>query len=102
MESNFPFQFSEARTAMENLFVAPYISCEDWLHKWEDMRQYQNLQSETELVGRSLREETLMEVGEMLRGMEGPYEVKIEGNNGNEMILEWKGTQLMRISTWTI
>ncbi|KAI9071679.1 hypothetical protein K1719_046352 [Acacia pycnantha] len=100
MESNFPFQFSEARTAIENLFVAPYISSDDWFQKWEDMRQYQKVQSETELQGRSLREETLMEVGEMLRRIEGLYEVKIEGNNGNEMVLQWKGTQLLRISTW--
>ncbi|KAK4268546.1 hypothetical protein QN277_025191 [Acacia crassicarpa] len=100
MESNFPFQFSEARTAIENLFVAPYISSDDWFQKWEDMRPYQKVQSETELQGRSLREETLMEVGEMLRGIEGSYEVKIEGNNGNEMVLQWKGTQLLRISTW--
>ncbi|XP_028767538.1 nodulation-signaling pathway 2 protein-like [Neltuma alba] len=28
IESNFPFQFSEARTAMESLFVAPYMSWE--------------------------------------------------------------------------
>ncbi|KAI9116016.1 hypothetical protein K1719_012946 [Acacia pycnantha] len=100
MESNFPFQFSEARTAIENLFVAPYISSDDWFQNWEDMRQYQKVQSETELQGRSLREETLMEVGEMLRRIEGSYEVKIEGNNGNEMVLQWKGTQLLRISTW--
>ncbi|XP_028760954.1 DELLA protein RGA2-like [Neltuma alba] len=98
IESNFPFQFSEARTAMENLFVAPYISCEDWLRRWEEMRQCGNVQSEIELEGGSLREETLTEVGEMLRGMEGWYEVKIEGNNGNEMALQWKGTQLLRIS----
>ncbi|KAK4268544.1 hypothetical protein QN277_025190 [Acacia crassicarpa] len=100
MESNFPFQFSEARTAMENLFVAPYISSEDWIQKWEEMRQYQKVQSETELEGRSMGEGTLMEVAEMLRRMEGSYEVKIEGNNGNEMVLGWRGTQLLRISTW--
>ncbi|KAI9116234.1 hypothetical protein K1719_013164 [Acacia pycnantha] len=100
MESNFQFQFSEARTAMENLFVAPYISSEDWIQKWDEMRQYQKVQSETELEGRSMREGTLMEVAEMLRGMKGSYEVKIEGNNGNEMVLVWRGTQLLRISTW--
>ncbi|XP_028760953.1 nodulation-signaling pathway 2 protein-like [Neltuma alba] len=100
IESNFPFQFSEARTAMENLFVAPYISCEDWLRRWEEMRQCGNVQSGIELERGNLREETLMEAGEMLRGMEGSYEVKIEGNNGNEMVLHWKGTQLLRISTW--
>ncbi|XP_054784724.1 protein NODULATION SIGNALING PATHWAY 2-like [Prosopis cineraria] len=99
IESNFPIQFSEARSTMESLFVAPCISCEDWLQKWE-MRDDRTLQSETELEGRSLREETLMEVGEMLRGIEGSYKVKIEGNNGNEMVLEWEGTQLLRISKW--
>ncbi|XP_028786252.1 nodulation-signaling pathway 2 protein-like [Neltuma alba] len=100
IESNFPSQFSEARTAMENPFVAPCISCEDWFHKWDEMRQDGNLQAEIDLGGGSLREETLTEVGEMLRGMEGWYEVKIEGNNGNEMVLQWKGTQLLRISIW--
>ncbi|KAI9071684.1 hypothetical protein K1719_046357 [Acacia pycnantha] len=33
MESNFPLQFSEARMAMENLFVVPYISSKDWIQK---------------------------------------------------------------------
>ncbi|KAF7845284.1 nodulation-signaling pathway 2 protein-like [Senna tora] len=97
IESNFPARFSEARTSIEFLFVRPYVTSVNWMSKWEEIRESFNFESEIGfgLEGRRLSKGILMEVREMLRGSEGPYyEARVEGQNGNEMVLEWKGTQL--------
>ncbi|XP_054782770.1 protein NODULATION SIGNALING PATHWAY 2-like [Prosopis cineraria] len=39
IESGLPSEFSEARTAMESLPVAPYVSCEGWFQRWKEMRE---------------------------------------------------------------
>lgn len=100
IESHFTSRFSEARTAIECLFVAPYISSLGWLQKWEEMKRGCHLQSEIGLEGCRLSQNILMEVNEVLRGSEGSYQARIEGQNDNELVLEWKGTQLLRVSTW--
>ncbi|KAF7825503.1 nodulation-signaling pathway 2 protein-like [Senna tora] len=96
IESSFTSRFTEARTAMECLFVDPYVSSLGWFQKWKDMRECLNLEEELGLglEGQILREGVLMEIGEMIRGSEGLYEAKIERKNGNEMVLQWKGTEL--------
>lgn len=103
VESNFPACFSQARTAVEFLFVGPYVSSAAWMKKWEELRENNHFQAENGfgIEGRRLSQEILMEAREMLRGsMVGSYEARIEGQNGNEMVLAWKGTQLVRVSTW--
>lgn len=100
IESHFTSRFSEARTAIECLFVEPYISSLGWLQKWEEMKRGCYLQAEIGLEGCRLSKNILMEVNEVLRGSEGSYQARIEGQNGNELVLEWKGTQLVRVSTW--
>ncbi|KAK7287215.1 hypothetical protein RIF29_00351 [Crotalaria pallida] len=103
IESHFTTQFSEARSVMELLFVAPYISSLAWLKNWEDMKSDSHLlQAEVGLAleGCRLSKNILMEISEVLRGNEGSYQTRIEGQNGNELVLEYKGTQLVRVSTW--
>jgi hypothetical protein len=36
----------------------------------------------------------------MVGDKQSSYGVKIGGDLGNEMILEWKSTPLVRVSTW--
>ncbi|KAJ0088303.1 hypothetical protein Patl1_31409 [Pistacia atlantica] len=43
--------------------------------------------------------EMLIEAKEMVKG-ENSYGVRIGGYSENEMILEWRGTPLVRVSTW--
>ncbi|XP_057756191.1 protein NODULATION SIGNALING PATHWAY 2-like [Arachis stenosperma] len=103
IESCFPTSFSEARTLMESLFVAPYVSPFAWLQNWQEMeRDSCHVPGETEigLEGCRLSTSILMEVREMLRGSGGSYETRIEGQNGNEIVLAWKGTELVRVSAW--
>ncbi|XP_058739763.1 protein NODULATION SIGNALING PATHWAY 2-like [Vicia villosa] len=100
IESQFSEKFSEARIACEVLFVAPCISSLDWLQTWEEMKRDGNFEVELGLEGGRLSKSVLMEVSEVLRGSERSYEARIEGQNDNELVLEWKGTQLLRFSIW--
>jgi hypothetical protein len=82
------------------LFVAPCISSCDWLQTWEEMKIDGDFQIEISLESGSLSKNVLMEVKEVLRGCESSYQARIEGGNENELVLEWKGTQLLRFSIW--
>uniref|UniRef100_A0A2K1XEP7 Uncharacterized protein n=1 Tax=Populus trichocarpa TaxID=3694 RepID=A0A2K1XEP7_POPTR len=50
------------------------------------------------LEGLRLSNESLLEAKEMVREGEAPYAVRIEGENYNEMVLEFRGTQLIKFS----
>ncbi|RDY10256.1 Nodulation-signaling pathway 2 protein, partial [Mucuna pruriens] len=100
IESHFPNHFSHARTAMECLFVAPYICSRAWLQKWEEIKEESHFQEEIGLEGCRFSNAILMEVREMLSRCEGSYEAKTEGQNDNQLLLKWKETQLVRVSTW--
>jgi hypothetical protein len=100
IESQFLEKYSKARIACEVLFVAPCISSCDWLKTWEEMKSDGDFLTEISLESGSLSKNVLMEVKELLRGCESSYQAKVEGENGNEIVLEWKGTQLLRFSIW--
>ncbi|XP_047163951.1 protein NODULATION SIGNALING PATHWAY 2-like [Vigna umbellata] len=100
IESHFPTRFSEARIAMEQLFLQPCISSLDWLQTWEEMHSGDPLEAEISFKGCQLSKNILMEIREVLGGSEGSYQARIEGQNHNELVLEYKGTQLLRFSTW--
>lgn len=99
LERSLPVYISEARAAMESLFLRPLMCPVAWLRDWEETRRGFNFRKETRLEGRKLRLESLIEAKEMVRG-ENPYSVKIEGVRDHEMVLRWKETTLVRVSTW--
>ncbi|KAK7294739.1 hypothetical protein RJT34_17634 [Clitoria ternatea] len=98
-ESHFTNHFSEAKISMEQLFLQPCISSLDWLQTWEDMKRGCHVEPEINMEGCRLSKNILMEVREVLRGSEG-YQARIEGENSNQLVLEWKGIQLLRFSSW--
>ncbi|KAA8517734.1 hypothetical protein F0562_015207 [Nyssa sinensis] len=100
MDWNFPNYLAEARLIMESLFVAPYVSSVSWLQKWEEIRGSSDLQVGVGLESCRMSIANLMEAIEIVKGGENSYEVKTEGQNENEMVLEWRGTPLVRVSTW--
>jgi hypothetical protein len=100
IESKFPVHLTEARMALECLFVAPYISSQDWYQKWVEMKQGSNLELGNGLEGWRVSRVNLEEAREMVGDKQSSYGVKIGGDLGNEMILEWKSTPLVRVSTW--
>ncbi|GMN40399.1 hypothetical protein TIFTF001_009624 [Ficus carica] len=100
IESNFPIHLVEARMTMECLFVAPYISSLAWFEKWREIKEGFHLDKALGLEDWSFSNENLMEAKEIVRG-ESSYGVRIEGLNGNEAALEWRGVPLVRVSAWT-
>ncbi|KAM5560504.1 protein NODULATION SIGNALING PATHWAY 2-like [Rosa sericea] len=99
MESNFPSHLAEARMVMESIFLAPYISSQAWFQNWTEMKEDCHVQPWFGLEGRRLSKENLLEAKEIV-GDESSYGIRIGGENGNEMALEWRGNPLVRVSTW--
>ncbi|CAI9782366.1 unnamed protein product [Fraxinus pennsylvanica] len=100
LEQSFPIHLAEARTALDSLFLAPYLSSLSWFQDWEESKECSDLRLETGLEGRKLSQESLVEAKQMVNGRENSYKVKINGQRENEMVLEWKGTPMVNVSTW--
>ncbi|KAI3872129.1 hypothetical protein MKW92_045590 [Papaver armeniacum] len=99
IESHFPCHLREARMAIECLFVAPNLCAQDWFSKWEESKEGLRF-SQLGLNGVRLSRENLVEAKELVREGESLYEVKIEGEYSNVMVLEFRGTPLVKISSW--
>ncbi|XP_023758270.1 protein NODULATION SIGNALING PATHWAY 2 [Lactuca sativa] len=100
MEWGFPSYLNEGRIAMETLFIAPFISSTSWLQKWKEGRENMFSQNDLGLKGRKMSRESWSEVRELVKEGESPYGIRVEGGNENEMVLEWKGIPLVRVSAW--
>ncbi|CAK7343800.1 unnamed protein product [Dovyalis caffra] len=100
IEWNFPICFLEARIAVECLFVAPYVSSRAWIQNWEEIEQGCDFKTGLGLEGLRLGNESLREAKELVREGETPYAARIEGENYNEMVLESRGTPLIKFSSW--
>lgn len=101
IEFTFPVHLKEARTLMECLFVAPFTSSHEQILKWEDTRECCDLESAAlfGLEGWNVSKESLMEAKEMIKG-ESQYGVKIVGECNNQLVLDWRGTELVKVSCW--
>lgn len=100
LELNFPAYLAEARTALEILFLAPFMCPVSWLQDWEETAKSCDTQTEMRLKARKLSLDSLDEAKQMISGGETSYNVKIEGTRVHEMVLQWKETPLVRVSTW--
>ncbi|KAA8517735.1 hypothetical protein F0562_015206 [Nyssa sinensis] len=78
MELNFPIHLGEGRTAMECLFVAPSVSSLALIRKWEEMKEWTDLETGFGLRGLTVSEESLMEAKEIAREGESLYGVRAE------------------------
>ncbi|XVE97134.1 hypothetical protein REPUB_Repub02eG0284600 [Reevesia pubescens] len=100
MQSNFAKHLVQARMAMECLFVGPNIHGQAWFQKWKEINETCHFQAGTTLEGLRVSKERLMEAKEIVRERENSYEVRIEGNCGNELALDWRGITLVTVSSW--
>ncbi|XP_019161123.1 PREDICTED: nodulation-signaling pathway 2 protein-like [Ipomoea nil] len=96
IEWHFPAILSEARIALESIFLAPCINSESWYQDWEQNK----IRLTCDFLPQTLSRENLVEAKELVGERESPYRVSIEEQKQNEMILEWRGTPLIRVSTW--
>ncbi|KAL2546577.1 Scarecrow-like protein 26 [Forsythia ovata] len=100
LEQSFPIHLADARTALESLFLGPCMSSHSWFQDWEELTECSDLRLEPELEARKLSQESLVEAKQIVNERENSYKAKIEGQREHEMVLEWKGTPLVRVSTW--
>ncbi|KAL7585822.1 hypothetical protein Lser_V15G42806 [Lactuca serriola] len=100
MEWGFPSYLNEARIAMETLFLAPYVSSFSWFQKWKEQRENMVFQEGFGLKGERMSMESRNEAREMVREGETPYKIRVEGDDHNEMVLEWREIPLVRVSAW--
>nr|XP_043638477.1 protein NODULATION SIGNALING PATHWAY 2-like [Erigeron canadensis] len=100
MEWGFPSNLTEAMMTLETLFVAPFISSKSWLQQWDKERQNMVFHMGLGLKGRPMSRESFNEARQLVKDAESPYGIKIEGDNGNEMVLSWNGTSLVRVCSW--
>ncbi|CAI9774788.1 unnamed protein product [Fraxinus pennsylvanica] len=99
LEQHFNAHLTEARTAMETLFLAPFMCPLVGPQGWEESTQGFNLPI-TSLKGQKLSQESLNEAKQIVNERESSYKVKIAGDEEHEMVLKWKGTPLVKVSSW--
>ncbi|KAI5663249.1 hypothetical protein M9H77_22572 [Catharanthus roseus] len=99
VECNFPSYLSEARIAMESLFLSPYVSSQSWFQQWKETSEG-GKETIVGFDGWRMSKESLIEAQEMVNEKESCYKVKIEGKGENKMVLEWKDIPLVRVSIW--
>ncbi|KAL3750503.1 hypothetical protein ACJRO7_011497 [Eucalyptus globulus] len=99
MELHFPGpdQLTEARMALECLFMGPYVSSLTTYQNWEESGETSRVVvSEMGLEARriSRREHHLVEAKELVKlgGGESPYWVRFEGAEDNRMALGYRGS----------
>jgi len=90
MEWHFPSNLSLARTTMECLFAGTCVSSGFGL--------LDELLIGSNLKGCRVSKQTLMEAKEIASGCN--YGVKVRGDCGNEVVLEWRGSPLVRVCAW--
>ncbi|CAN0927851.1 Protein NODULATION SIGNALING PATHWAY 2 [Linum grandiflorum] len=98
IELNFP-ELAEARMALECLFVAPFVSAEGWFRRWSEMGEMQGTAAAAGVGRWRVSRESLEEAKEMVNERMTSYGVRIGGEEGDEMVLEWKGAPLVRVSS---
>ncbi|KAI3759903.1 hypothetical protein L1987_50288 [Smallanthus sonchifolius] len=100
MEHGFPSYLNEARIAMETHFLAPFVSSKSWFQKWEEQRENNGFKELVGLKGVQMSKESWNEARELVKEGESLYGIRIEGENGNAMVLEWSGIPVARVSAW--
>ncbi|XP_073041689.1 protein NODULATION SIGNALING PATHWAY 2-like [Primulina eburnea] len=106
MEFSFPYHLREARVALESLFAEPYFSSITLERKWEENRQYggdQQVIGSLGVEGLRLSEKCILEAIEMVNqgDSNSPYGVRFVSEKKNhEMVMDWRGTPLVRVCCW--
>ncbi|KDP22846.1 hypothetical protein JCGZ_00433 [Jatropha curcas] len=101
IEYNFPIHLGDGRMALECLFVGPYVSSHVWLQRWMEIKEgCCDFEMGSCFEGCRISRESMEEAQEMVKRNESFYGVRVGGEWNNEMILEWKGTPLLRFSAW--
>ncbi|KAL5817252.1 hypothetical protein ACOSQ3_025630 [Xanthoceras sorbifolium] len=100
MEWHFPVHFTEARMAMECLFMAPQVSYLAGSQKWEETTKQGRTLEAIGLEAWRMSKDNVQEAKDLVREGESLYWVRTEGEIENQMVLGYMGTPLVRVSSW--
>ncbi|CAI0527111.1 unnamed protein product [Linum tenue] len=100
MEGHMPYKLREARVAMECLFLTPYVACIAGFERWEGIIRESKALAELRLQARGMRRGCVEEARELVREGESLYWVSVEGVEGNQLVLGYKETPLLKVSCW--
>ncbi|WCJ34657.1 GRAS family transcription factor [Euphorbia peplus] len=100
IDTHFPQLLREARIAIECLFLVPYICSLIDHGMWEDISRESRELSQLGLKAWRMTQENVVEGKELVKEGESYFWVNIEGLNHNQMVLGYKGTPLIKVSSW--
>ncbi|XP_047261588.1 protein NODULATION SIGNALING PATHWAY 2-like, partial [Capsicum annuum] len=98
LEFCFPAYLAQTRLAMQSLFLAPQVFSFTWIKIWEEKRSVSYSCQEIGLQVKRVSKENLLQARELVNERGTPFRVSIEEERKHEMVLEWKGTSLVRVS----
>lgn len=97
MDHTFSKNLDAAKTAMECLFVAPFVSLNTWMQKWQFQKEFE---WEPVFQAWEVKGEIILESKLMVREGDSMHQVKVEGDGKNHIVLLWKKYPLVRVSFW--
>ncbi|XP_052185296.1 protein NODULATION SIGNALING PATHWAY 2-like [Diospyros lotus] len=100
MEWQMPF-LEEARTAMECLFMAPFVSSLACFEKLEERACPGGFLPEMALDPWRVSNDVILEAKQLVREGNSPYWIRSEGQSENQVLLCFLGTPLVRVSSWS-
>ncbi|XP_021603883.1 protein NODULATION SIGNALING PATHWAY 2 [Manihot esculenta] len=100
MDNQLPHHLREAKIAIECLFLIPYVSSLIDMQMWKEIYRESRALSEVGLEPWSMRNDNVLEAKELVREGESSYWVRIEGVKQNQMVLGYRGTPLVKVSSW--
>ncbi|CAN0908414.1 SCARECROW-LIKE protein 7 [Linum grandiflorum] len=102
MEGHIPFdcQLREARIAMECLFLRPYVGCIAGFEMWGDIVRESKELVRLGLDALGMKKGLVEEGREIVKEGESLYWVRNDGVNKNQMVLGYKDTPLLKVSSW--
>ncbi|KAI4331610.1 hypothetical protein MLD38_029784 [Melastoma candidum] len=101
METESLASLPKARIALESLFISPFISAQQWLHRWEEVRNGfgpELVENCPFLDGFPISRSNLMETQELIKERCG-FGVRM-AEKDCAMVLEYRGNPMTRVSTW--
>ncbi|KAI4324511.1 hypothetical protein MLD38_029995 [Melastoma candidum] len=101
METESLASLPEARIAMESLFISPFISAQQWLQRWEEVRAGigpELIENCPALDGFPISRSNLMETRELIKE-KCDFGVRM-AEKDNKIVLDYRGNPMASVSTW--
>ncbi|KAL5720960.1 hypothetical protein ACHQM5_013578 [Ranunculus cassubicifolius] len=100
IDCHFPPHLTEAKLAIENIFLAPYISSATCYQRWNELGKNSGLETVTGLESRRFSIENFLQAKEIVQEGSSMYSMKVDEVCENAISLCFRGTSLVKVSVW--